>query len=45
MSVERWPLILGSGLLLVVMVNLGFIWVAVTNAPTVERSYELDEDR
>ena len=35
-----WPVGIATGLLLVVLVNFGFIWVAVHNAPDVEPSYE-----
>ncbi len=45
MSFERWPLIIAAGLLVVVMVNGGFVWIALSNAPTIERSYEMDQDR
>ena len=45
MKVEPWPMILGGGLLVVVLVNVGFIWIALSNAPQIERSYEMTQDR
>ena len=36
----EWPLGIAMGLLVVVMVNVGFIVVALDNAPIVEPSYE-----
>lgn len=35
-----WPVAIASGLLLVVAVNLAFIWIAIETAPEIEPSYE-----
>jgi hypothetical protein len=37
---RMWPVAIASGLLLVVVVNVAFIWVAVRTAPQIEPSYE-----
>lgn len=42
---ERWPLIIAGGLLVVVLVNAGFIWIAIHSAPEIEPSYEMTQDR
>lgn len=39
MNDRIWPLAIGLGLLLVVLVNAGFVWVAVTHPAIVEPSY------
>ncbi|MEZ4237244.1 MAG: hypothetical protein R3F59_14050 [Myxococcota bacterium] len=41
----EWPLGIALGLLLVVLVNAGFAWMAVQHAPEVERSYTTAEHR
>ncbi len=39
-----WPVGLAVVMLIVVLVNIGFIWLAVTNAPEVAEDY-LHSDR
>jgi len=36
----EWPIGIALGLLVVVMVNVGFIVIATSNAPIIEASYE-----
>jgi hypothetical protein len=38
-----WPAAIAAGLFLVVIVNVVFIWVAVSNADPVVPSYVLEE--
>jgi hypothetical protein len=42
---ERWPVFIAIGLGIVVLVNLGFITVAIAYAPDVEPSYSNTQDR
>jgi len=36
----EWPIGIAAGLLVVVLVNVGFIVIATSNAPIIEASYE-----
>lgn len=45
MSDRAWPMGIAAGLLVVVLVNVGFIWVALGHAPDVEPSYHLVKER
>jgi hypothetical protein len=40
MKENLWPLSLGCGLLLVVLVNFAFAWIATGAAPEIDPSYE-----
>jgi hypothetical protein len=35
----RWPIGIAAALIVVVAVNVAFIWIAVTTAPEIEASY------
>lgn len=39
MKLDIWPVSIAAGLLLVVLVNGAFLWVALKNAPIVDSSY------
>ena len=43
--IDRWPAALFLGLLVVVFVNLGFVWVAVATAPDIDPSYTNTQQR
>lgn len=46
MNTDRlWPLSIALGLLLVVLVNGAFAWIAIGHAPIVEPSYTHAEHR
>ena len=40
-----WPLGIAAGLVLVVVVNFTFLWMALRHAPEIESSYETVEHR
>jgi len=37
---KRWPAAIAIGLGLVVLVNIGMSWIAISNAPDVVPSYD-----
>ena len=45
MNERLWPLILATGLAVVVVVNLSFVWFATSTQPDIEPSYTHAEHR